>query len=336
MEHPGFFRRLGPFSITEFAAHVGAVVEDGNFGTRRVVDIKPLSEAGPEDVSFFDNKKYLDSLLTTKAGACLIAPSFASRLPQGTAALTTKTPYSAFAAGLTLFYEDLETESGSIGASISSSARIAAGVKIAPGAIIGDEAVIGPGTRVEAGAVVGTRVVIGSNCYLGPNSTVTHALLGDRVILHSGVSIGQDGFGFALGRGGHAKIPQVGRVMIGDDVEIGANSTVDRGAMADTVIGSGTKIDNLVQIAHNVIIGRHCIIVAQSGIAGSARLGDHVIMGAQSGVLGHVTVGDGAHIAGTAHVKSDVAPGQRVGGTPAVPFVEWARQLAAIKRLGQR
>jgi len=150
------------------------------------------------------------------------------------------------------------------------------------------------------------------------------------------VRIGQDGFGFAMGPKGHVKVPQVGRVIIGNDVEIGANSTVDRGALSDTMIGEGTKIDNLVQIAHNVIIGRHCVIVAQSGIAGSAELGDFVVMGAHSGVIGHLKVGDRAQIAGMAHVKNDVEPGARMGGTPAVPFREWAREVAAIKALGKR
>jgi UDP-3-O-[3-hydroxymyristoyl] glucosamine N-acyltransferase len=164
---------------------------------------------------------------------------------------------------------------------------------------------------------------------------VTHALIGDRVTLHAGVRIGQDGFGYAMSAEGHVKVPQVGRVIIGDDVEIGANSTVDRGFLMDTTIGEGTKIDNLVQIAHNVVIGRHCVIIAQSGIAGSARLGDFVIMGAQSGIVEHVKVGDGAQIAGMAHVKNDVLPGARMGGTPARPFREWAREVAAVKQLGK-
>jgi UDP-3-O-[3-hydroxymyristoyl] glucosamine N-acyltransferase len=209
-------------------------------------------------------------------------------------------------------------------------------VTIEPGAVVGREAVIGAGTTIAAGAVVGFRVVVGSDCYIGAGATVTHAIVGNAVIIHPGVRIGQDGFGFAMGAKGHVKVPQIGRVIIGDDVEIGANSTVDRGALSDTIIGEGTKIDNLVQIAHNVIIGRHCVIVAQSGVAGSAELGDFVVMGAHSGVIGHVKVGNGAQIAGMAHVKNDVEPGARMGGTPARPFKEWAREVAAIKALGKR
>ena len=204
---------------------------------------------------------------------------------------------------------------------------------VEPGAVIGREAQIGRGTPIAAGAVVGYRVAIGRGCYVGPRRIVTHALVGDRVILHAGVRIGQDGFGFAMGAGGHLKVPQIGRVIIQDDVEIGANSCVDRGALKDTIIGEGTKIDNLVQIGHNVVIGRHCVIVGQVGISGSTELGDFVVMGGQSGVVGHIKIGSGAQIAGAAHPKDDVAPGARMGGTPAVPLTEWARQMALAQAL---
>ena len=171
---------------------------------------------------------------------------------------------------------------------------------------------------------------------MGPNAVVIHSLVGDRVVLHSGCSIGQDGFGFAMSGAGHIKVPQIGRVIIQDGVEIGSNTSIDRGALKDTIIGEGTKIDNLVQIGHNVIIGRHAVIVGQVGLSGSCELGDFVVMGGHSGVVGHIKVGAGVQIAGMAHVNEDIAPGMRVGGTPAVPFREWARQIAAIKRLGKR
>ena len=281
------------------------------------------------------------SFRLTKARACILASADAARVPHDTAALTTATPYEAFARALTLFYADAlhSKAAGSAAAQdgrlVHQSARLAEGVTIEPGAVVGREAIIGAGTTVAAGATIGYRVVLGANCYVGAGATVTHARIGDGVIIHAGVRIGQDGFGFAMSGRGHLKVPQIGCVIIGDNVEIGANTTVDRGSLSDTIIGEGTKIDNQCQIAHNVVIGRHCILVAQTGIAGSSELGDFVVMGARSGVLGHVKVGSGAQIAGMAHVKNDVEPGARMGGTPARPFQEWAREVAAIRKLGR-
>jgi UDP-3-O-[3-hydroxymyristoyl] glucosamine N-acyltransferase len=281
-------------------------------------------------------------LAATQAAACLIKRRDAALVPEGAAAVTTDVPHRAFAMAVGLLYPDAlqprtaASAARADGVLVHPTAEIAEGVVIEPGAIIGREARIGAGTTVAAGAIVGYRVFVGRDCYIGPGTSVTHALIGDRVTLHAGARIGQDGFGYAMSAQGHYKVPQIGRVVIGDDVEIGANSTVDRGFLMDTTIGEGTKIDNLVQIAHNVTIGRHCIIVSQSGIAGSAQLGDFVVMGAHSGVVEQVKVGDRVLIAGMAHVKDDVEAGARMGGTPARPFKEWARELAAIRRLAKK
>ena len=340
--HADFFDRAGPFTLRQIAQHVGATLVDDSDGARPIEDVRPLGTAGPSHLAFFDNRRYAEQLAATGAGACLVSGDDARRVPSRAAALTTPTPYAAFALALQLFYSDALRSKAAAGAAGTSgglvhpSARIDAGATIEPGAVVGREAVIGSGTTVAACAVVGYRVVLGRDCYVGPGASLTHAVVGNRVIIHAGARIGQDGFGFAMCPSGQLKVPQVGCVLIGDDVEIGANTTIDRGTLSDTVIGEGTKIDNLVQIAHNVVIGRHCIIVAQSGIAGSAELGDHVIMGAKSGVIGHVKVGRGAQIAGMAHVKDDVAPGARMGGTPARPFNEWAREVAAVRLLGRR
>lgn len=341
MVHPGFFHRAGPFPLWFIAEKVGATLSDQKHGSSMIEDVRPLRDAGDVHLAFFENRKYLAQLAATKARACILSEGHAGRVPGGTAMLATATPYETFARALTLFYPDslrskvASTAAERDGRLVHPSAQIGEGAIIEPGAVIGREAVIGPRTIVAAGATIGYRVVLGADCFVGAGACVTHAIVGREVIIHSGARIGQDGFGFAMSGKGHSKVPQIGCVVIGDNVEIGANSTIDRGSLGNTMIGDGTKIDNLVQIAHNVVIGRHCIIVAQSGIAGSAELGDFVVMGAQSGVLGHLKVGSGAQIAGMAHVKSDVKPNAKMGGTPAKEFHEWAREVAALKRLGR-
>jgi UDP-3-O-[3-hydroxymyristoyl] glucosamine N-acyltransferase len=207
------------------------------------------------------------------------------------------------------------------------------GVTIDPGAMIGPSAEIGGGTVIGANAVIGPQVRIGRNCAVGPGASVTHALIGDRVIIHAGARIGQDGFGYVRGPKSHVKIPQLGRVIIQDDVEIGANSTIDRGGGRDTVIGEGTKIDNLVQIGHNVSIGRHCIVVSQSGISGSAVVEDYVALGGQVGIADHLTIGTEAMLAARAGVITDVPSGARWGGFPAGPAREWLRGATLLRRL---
>lgn len=339
MNHPGFFDIAGPFALSEIAEATGSELRDGTDGARKFKSVKPLSDAGPDDVTFLDNRKYFPQLAGTNAGACLILPDLADEVPENTAALITPKPYRGFARALQLFYPDaMHPKAARAGGAelVDPSAEIEEGVLIEPGAVIGPEAQIGSGSRIAAGAVIGYRVAIGRGCYIGATTVVTNALVGDRVTLHAGVKIGQDGFGFAMGAEGHLKVPQIGRVIIQDDVEIGAGCTIDRGSLNDTIIGEGTKIDNLVQIGHNVVMGRGCVIVAQTGISGSSVLGDFVVMGGQSGLVGHIKVGSGAQIAGASHVKDDVPPRGRVGGTPARPFRQWAREIAAVTRLAQR
>lgn len=341
MEHPGFFERAGPFSLAEVARAVGAELASGVAAHTMIEDVRTLTDAGPRDISFFNNRKYAEQLKGTRAGGCLVLPAFADRVPDTTGKLVTPEPYRGFAQALMLFYpasrfSQVFAIAATDATPIHPTAELEEGAIVEPGAVVGPEARIGRGTRIAAGAVVGYRVCIGRDGYVGPSASIVHSLVGDRVIIHGGARIGQDGFGFAMGPRGHFKVPQIGRVVIQDDVEIGANTTIDRGALKDTIIGEGTKIDNLVQIGHNVVVGRHCVIVGQVGISGSTELGDFVVMGGQSGSVGHIKIGAGAQIAGGSHAAKDVPAGAKVAGTPAKPLVQWARELALISRLDKR
>jgi UDP-3-O-[3-hydroxymyristoyl] glucosamine N-acyltransferase len=342
MNEPVFLRRSPGLALDEIAASTGATLALPAPHSRRIDNIAPLDRAGPFDLTFFESRNFLSAAATTHAGACLTTAALAKELPAGVAVLTVREPYRAFVmAARKLFPQALRPSSLSrpgdfTEAHVDASARMEEGVIIDPGVVIGPRAEIGSGSVIGANAVIGAEVRIGRDCSIGANATITNTLIGDRVIVHPGCKIGQDGFGFVMGGSGHLKVPQVGRVIIQDDVEIGAGTTIDRGAIRDTVIGEGTKIDNLVQVGHNVSIGRHCIVVAQTGISGSSTLEDFVVLGARVGLNNNVTIGEGAQIAAVSAVHGDVPPGARWGGTPAKPVKQWFREMTILTRLARK
>lgn len=340
MVEPNFFPRGDALTLREVAALAGVTLPEGVNPDETIDNAGPLETASTRDIAYMDNQGYIEALEKTRAGFCLVSPRFAARVPKTTLALVTPKPYQVYARVLALMYPSAMRPGSSFdatgispGSSVHPTARLEPGVIVDPGAVIGPHAEIGSGTVIGANAVIGAHVRIGRDCSIGPQVTVTNAFLGNRVVLLAGVRVGQDGFGYAMGREGHAKVPQIGRVIIQDDVDIGANTTIDRGASRDTVIGEGTKIDNLVQIGHNVSIGRHCVIVAHVGIAGSCTLGDFVVMGGKSGASGHLHIGSGAMIAGASHIADDVPAGAKWAGTPAKPMKDWVRELSTLKTL---
>lgn len=337
MADPRFFTRAGPFTMADLAGLAGAAPAGAFDPGVRFDDVAPLDTAGPTDVSFLDNRKYFEAFRASKAGLCIVAPAMADKAPAGMALLLADDPYRAYARIAQAFYPLPPVEPWRAPTAwVDPTARVADDCRIEPGAVIGQAAEIGPGCVIGANAVIGAGVVIGAGTRVGANVSLSHALVGRDVTIQPGARIGQDGFGFAMGPQGHLKVPQLGRVRIGDGVEIGANVTIDRGAGPDTVIGDGCMIDNLVQIGHNVQLGRACVIVAQVGISGSTRFGDFVAAGGQAGITGHLKIGSGARIAAQAGVMRDIAPGETVGGSPAVPMADWLRGAAALGRLVRR
>ncbi|MBN8543038.1 MAG: UDP-3-O-(3-hydroxymyristoyl)glucosamine N-acyltransferase [Alphaproteobacteria bacterium] len=330
-----FFVNHGPFTVADLASATGAELLTKDKASGRLSDVAPLDRASSTDISFFDNTKYIEQFLHSEAGACFVRPKFSEQAPSTMALLITDDPYRCYALAAQKFYPSEAKVAATIAPSavIDPTAKIGKGVSIMAGAVIGANVVIGDHTRIGANAVIYDGVQIGKDCQIGALSSFSHCIIGDRVLIHRGVHIGQDGFGFALGRDGHIKVPQLGRVVIENDVEIGAGTTIDRGTGPDTVIGEGTKIDNLVQIGHNVQIGKRAVVVAQCGISGSTRIGDGVVLGGQVGLSGHIKIGHGAKIAAKSGIIADIPAGASYGGYPAVPVQEWHRQTIALSRL---
>jgi UDP-3-O-[3-hydroxymyristoyl] glucosamine N-acyltransferase len=336
---PRFFMSAGPFSLAEVARVAGA--EPPQAAPTRVTGslcgVAPLQTATPDQVSFLHNRKYLPELAQTRAGAVIVAPDFAARVPAGTVALVVADPHAGWARVAAMFHPALPISPGRHPtAVVDPSADIDPTAEIGPLAVIGPRAVIGPGCRIGAAAVIAGGVTMGRDCRVGPLASVTHTIMGDRVYIYPGARVGQEGFGFAITAQGFLTVPQLGRVILENDVEIGANSTVDRGAALDTVIGTGSRIDNLIQLGHNVRIGQHCVMAAQSGISGSTVLEDFVQIGAQAGLTGHLRIGARARIGAQAGIMSDIDAGAEVIGSPAMPVREFFRNVAVLRRLARK
>lgn len=329
-----FFNCEGPFTSKQLAEIAKADLQ----GSADLVikDVSSLEKATHENISFLDNRKYVAAFKASKAGLCIVHPDLAQHAPEGMTLLLSKEPYMAYARVSRTFYPD-ERHDGSIAptAYVSSSADVGENVTIEHGAYIADGVVIGKNSWIKANACIQKNVKVGEDCIISSNSTISHSLIGNGVTIHPGCQIGQDGFGFASGPQGHVRIPQLGRVVIQDHVNIGANTTIDRGSGPDTVIGAGTQIDNLVQIGHNVQIGMGCVIVSQVGISGSTKIGNFVVIAGKAGVAGHLKIGDGVTIAARAGVMRDIEAGQTVGGFPAIPQKEWLRQVSTIAKLAK-
>jgi UDP-3-O-[3-hydroxymyristoyl] glucosamine N-acyltransferase len=341
MGDPVFFPPARRLTVGEAAAMVGGTLRQPSSASIEIEGLAAAAQGGAGKLVFIDGRKnaaLLDELL---AAAVLCQEDLAERVPAAVAAIITRKPAAAFARiGRALYPEAILGRSIAAmqtgiaeGAFVSPLAILEDGVTIGAGAVVGDGAEIGRGSVIAPNAVIGADCRIGRDCYVGPGASILVSLIGNRVTVHGGARLGQDGFGFHAGAAGLEKIPQIGRVVIQDDVEIGANTTIDRGALDDTVVGEGTKIDNLVQIGHNVRIGRHCAIAAQAGISGSVTIGDGVMLGGRAGIADHVNIGDGAQIAAGSGLMHDVPAGERWAGFPAKVATEFFREVYTLKKL---
>ncbi len=331
---PRFFPHSGAQTIAALAAAIGAEAsfDDG----RLIAGIAPLQRAAAGQLSVLDNRKYAHLLAETGAGAVVVHADLVAKVPEGAVALVMKDPYRGWALAAALLHPFAASTPGvHPTAIVPDDAQLDASVEIGAYAVIGAGARIGAGTAIGPHVVIGDGVVLGSQCRVGAHASVSHTIAGDRIYIYPGARVGQEGFGFVSTSVPFLTVPQLGRVILEDDVEVGANCTIDRGSVQDTVIGAGSRIDNLVQIAHNVRLGRCCVIAAQVGLAGSTVLEDFVQAGGQAGVAGHLHIGKGVRIAAQSGLMNDVPAGQEVFGSPAEPVREYWRRLAILRRIAR-
>ncbi|MDB5393308.1 MAG: UDP-3-O-[3-hydroxymyristoyl] glucosamine N-acyltransferase [Rhodospirillales bacterium] len=336
MIDPRFFANAGPFTLGDLADRLGGSLADDAPRDFAITDLAMLDEAHASEIALFADSRYRAAFAATKAGVVITRPDLMRNGPVtgGPHLIHVPMPRQALAEIAWLFYPLVEEALGLTDE--REAAIIGEGCRIATSAIVGKGVQIGARTLIGANAVIGNGVVIGADCKIGPNTTISQSIIGDRVHIYSGAVVGAQGFGFVPGARGLRRVPQLGRVLIGNDVEFGANSTADRGALGDTVIGDGTVIDNQIQIGHNCRIGRHCILCGQTGIAGSVTIEDGAVIGGASRIADHVTIGAGAKLAGGSGVTRDIGPGEVVAGYPAIPVRDWHRQAAGLEKLFSR
>jgi UDP-3-O-[3-hydroxymyristoyl] glucosamine N-acyltransferase len=329
-----FFQRAGPFALGEIAGHVGAEIGNEAPADFMVRDVSNLDTAEPGEISLFSDAKYAAAFARTRASVVITDRKLAAHEHNGTWLLLSPNPRLAFAQVGHMFYPAAPLREGLQPTQpLHPRASVGHGTQIGQGGEIRADAKIGANCSIGPNVVIGQGVEIGDNCIIGPNCTITHALIGSRVVFGPGVSIGNAGFSFVPGPKGLLRVPQLGRVVIEDDVEFGANCVVDRGAIGDTHIGRGCRFDGLIHVGHNVQMGQFCIVVAQAGIAGSTVIGPGVMIGGQAGIADHLTIGAGARLAARAGVTQDVPPGETVGGYPAQPVKQWHRQVVWLKKM---
>ena len=333
-----FFQPKGPFSLHEISVVTKTSLNHLSDGDKSIRDVGPLSEAKGDELSFLDNPKYIPHFKETDAGAVIVHPDRVEHRPRGIPLLISENPYRSYALAAQMFHPlpSVALPGVSADAVIDKSVSLGPNCQIEAGVVIEPNVEVGSNCFLGANSVIGKGVVIGANSFVGAGASISHSRIGKRVVIHSGARIGEPGFGFSMGATGHILVPQVGLVLIQDDCRIGSNTTIDRGAGGDTIVGAGCMIDNLVQIGHNVQLGMGCVIVAQTGVAGSTKLGNYVVLGGQVGIAGHLSIGDGAMVAAKSGITKDIPAGEKYGGIPGVPIRQWKRQVGALAKLVKR